>query len=256
MEKQDGAVLVSVVMPAYNAQAHIRAAVESVLAQTVTDWELLVIDDGSSDETVSILNELALVDPRIRFLQNERNMGCASTRNRGLELSRGRFVALLDSDDVWHPDKLERQLALMQNQAADVCYTSYAIVDEQGETLGNDFIVAPQTDLKAMLKRSEIGCSTAMVTAQIAQDYRFSTEYYHEDYALWLAILKDGKKAVGLTEVLVDYRMRRASRASNKLASAARRWHIYRHFLGCSVWSSCWYSAQYAVAGLKKYKKV
>lgn len=253
MQKQTP--LVSVIMPAYNAEPFIEKSIASVLAQTVRDWELIVLDDHSSDGTAELVTSLAEEDERIRLVRNERNMGTAATRNRGLELSRGLFVALLDSDDVWYPRKLEKQLQRIQSEDAQLCYCAYAMVSEQGEKCCEDFLVRPQVGLEELLSKNDIGCSTVMLNRKAADKYRFDARYYHEDYALWLTMLRDGCKAVGVTEVLTDYLVRDNSRASNKLAGAKRRWQIYRKMMGFSLWRSGYYSAQYAFAGLKKYRK-
>ena len=247
--------LVSVVMPAYNAEPFIEKSINSVLAQTVRDWELIVIDDQSSDATMQIVQSLADGDERIRIIRSEQNMGTAATRNRGMEQSRGLFVAFLDSDDIWYPRKLEKQLQRIQSEGAELCYCAYAMVSEGGEKCCEDFLVRPQVSLEDLLTKNDIGCSTVMLSRKAADKYRFHTEYYHEDYALWLTMLRDGCKAVGVTEVLTDYLVREDSRASNKLAGAKRRWQIYRKLMGFSLWRSGCYSAQYAMAGLKKYRK-
>lgn len=184
--------LVSVIMPAYGAEAYIEEAIASVQAQTYENWELLVLEDCSPDRCAQIVEDLAREDSRIRLLRNEKNMGVARTRNRGLDLCRGDYVALLDSDDLWRPTKLEKETA---------------------------------------------------------KTYRFPTDYYHEDFALWLDMLRGGRKAVGQQEVLGDYRVHSGSRASNKAGSAKRRWKIYRSFMGMSFVSSSWYLMRYALAG-------
>ena len=248
--------LVSVIMPAYNAEPYIEKSIASVLAQTVHDWELIVVDDQSTDGTVRLVEMLANEDERIRLVRNERNMGAAATRNRGLELSRGLFVALLDSDDVWYPRKLEKQLQCIQSEGAELCYCAYALVSEGGEKCCDDFLVSPQVSLESLLKKNDIGCSTVLLSRKAADKYRFDSQYYHEDYALWLTMLRDGCKAVGVTEVLTDYLVRSDSRAANKLAGAKRRWQIYRKLMGFSLWRCGCYSAQYALGGLRKYRKV
>ena len=249
------APLVSVIMPAYNAEAYIERSIGSVLAQTIGDLELIVIDDQSSDGTLKLVQSLAMLDNRIRLVRNEQNMGTAHSRNRGMELSAGRYVAFLDSDDSWYPRKLEKQLALMEQKGADLCYSSYAMVSESGQRKCDDFMVSPQVTLESMLRMSEIGCSTVVMRRQLAERYRFDRRFYHEDYALWLSVLRDGYCAVGVTEVLVDYMVHSDSRASNKLAGAQRRWQIYRRLMGLSLWRSGCYSVQYALSGLKKYRR-
>ena len=165
--------LVTVVMPAYRARDYVEAAVRSVVAQTMPRWELLVIDDCSGDDTPRIVEALAREDDRIRLIRNEENMGVARTRNRGLDMARGQFVALLDSDDVWMPEKLERQLALMEKTGADIGYCSYAIVDARGERCRPDYLVPPETDFHSMLGENVIGCSTVVLSRRVLENHRF-----------------------------------------------------------------------------------
>ena len=246
--------LVSVIMPAYNAEKYIEAAIRSVQAQTLTDWELLVIDDGSSDSTCAIVERFAAEDSRIRFLVNSQNMGTAKTRNRGLDLCRGKYVAFLDSDDIWHPEKLFRQIDLAEKSDADLIYTSYAIINEQGVKICDDFAVEEKVSIHSMLKKNSIGCSTVLLKRETTSSFRFSSDYYHEDYVLWLQMLQAGKVAVGITEVMVDYRFYTGSRASNKVASAKRRWQIYRSYMRVTVLKSLYFSVCYALNGSMKYR--
>lgn len=254
-ENTAGLPCVTVVMPAYNAERYIETAIRSVMEQTFTNWELIVIDDGSKDATMTIVEQLAQEDDRITSLRNEANMGVAKTRNRGMTRARGQYVALLDSDDVWRPEKLEKQVALAKETGADVVYCSYALVDENGRKKCDDFIVPAQTDFQASLTKGVISCSTALLSRNVTQVYQFDNTYYHEDLALWLQILKAGHIARGVTDVLADYRVMEGTRAANKLNSAAHRWQIYRKLLGFSVFKSGKLLLKYAVLGLKKYKR-
>lgn len=247
--------LISVLMPAYDSERYIAQAIESVLAQTVSDWELIVVDDRSRDNTRQIVEHFAGKDPRIRLYVNDSNCGAARTRNRGLDLCRGAYVALLDSDDIWYADKLAVQLALAEKEQADIIYCSYSIIDENGEKQCKDFIVPESTTLEDTLKKSVISCSTALLKKEVVERYRFPLNYYHEDLAMWLQLLQNGMKAVGTREVLAAYRVRSRSRASNKLLVAKRRWQIYRGFMGMSWGRSAYCFVQYAVMGLMKYRK-
>lgn len=247
--------LVSVIMPAYNAGRFVETAVRSVMTQTVTDWELLVLDDGSTDDTLTIVQRLAQLDSRIRVLPNECNMGVAKTRNRGLDLCRGEYVALLDSDDVWYPKKLETQLALIRETGADLSYCSYAIVDAAGEKTCADYLVPSKVEFRELLKQNVIGCSTVMFSAKVKEKYRFEADFYHEDYVLWLQLLRDGCKAAGCTQVLVAWRYVVNSRSFNKWNAAQKRWKIYRSYLHLEFFYSARLLAEYAIAGLRKYKK-
>lgn len=255
-ERKKAQPLVSVVMAAYNVQAYIQDAIASVQAQTVSDWELLVIDDCSTDGTRELVCTLAEADRRIRLVCNETNQGTAATRNRGFELCRGEFVALLDSDDCWRPEKLEKQLALAKQTGAELIYTSYAIVDDQGKPCGRDYIVPGQTDVDRQLRENVIGCSTVLLRREMVEQFRFSQTYYHEDYVLWLEILRAGYRAVGVMDVLVDYRLHRNSRAFNKQACARRRWHVYRSYMKLSVPKSTVCLIGYMVNGAFKYRRL
>ena len=247
--------LVSVIMPAYNVAKYIEQAIRSVMSQTVIQWELLVLDDCSTDKTCAIVQELAAADARITLHKNEHNMGVAATRNHALGLCRGRYVAFLDSDDIWYPEKLEKQLALMETTGAQLCYCAYAMIDREGKQSHADYLVPAQISYDALLEENVIGCSTVMLSAAVAQKYRFATDYYHEDYVLWLQLLKDGVPAAGCTEVLAGWRHLDQSRSANKLRSAYKRWVIYRKYLKLPLIRSVWLLCNYALAGLKKYRK-
>lgn len=248
--------LVSVVMPTYNAEKYIKEAIESVLSQTVSDIELLVIDDCSKDATAEIVREFAARDPRVKLLVNEKNLGAGHTRNQGLAIFEGRHISFLDSDDYWDPCLLEKMLARREECGADIVYCSYSIVDENGRKLCNDFIVPEETDFEKSLVRSVITCSTVLIDGELGRKISFPTNVYHEDIALWFRLLRDGAKACGVTEILACYRQHEGSRSSSKLASAYRRWPIYRKYLGFSVMQSAVYMIKYAYYGLIKYKKL
>lgn len=247
-------VKVSVVMPAYNAEAYIEKAIESVLDQTERSIELLVVDDCSQDGTAAVVEAMAARDDRIHLIRNEKNIGTAGCRNKALDLCSGAYVAFLDSDDVWHPEKVERQIKHLQETGADLCYTSYQVVHQAGSRIRKDYYVIPEVTLKALLKQNWIGCSTVMLTAETAGKYRFPTGFYHEDYVFWLRMLQDGIKAVGVTDVLMYYSFSSSSRAGNKARAAKRRWIVYRKYMNFSLVKTAWYMAHYAIAGVKKYK--
>lgn len=245
---------ISVIMPAYNMERYIEEAIRSVMAQTVSDWELLVLDDCSEDATCSIVETLAAEDERIRLIRMECNSGVAAVRNRGFELSRGDFVALLDSDDVWCPEKLEKQLQRLEHTGADIAYCSYGVIDADSNQTRNDYTVPERTDFEAMLRENEIGCSTVLLRRKIVEKYRFDTDFFHEDYLLWLRLLQDGYTAAGCSEVLVKWRYIASSRSFNKLKSARNRWKIYRKYLKLPFWKSVKLLCAYALAGLRKYR--
>lgn len=246
---------VSIVMPAYNAERFIEESIRSVIGQTYEDWELLVINDCSSDSTDTIIKKLATEDDRIKLIDNEKNLGVADTRNKGFDMCKGSYIALLDSDDVWFSDKLERQLILAKETGADIIYCSYKMIDEHGAAVCDDFIVSEIVDFESCLIKSEISCSTALLSKKIIDNYRFNKNYYHEDLVLWLQLLHDGYKARGISDVLVSYRLLDSGRSSKKLRSALNRWRIYRKYLKLSVFKSLKSIAKYAFLGVKKYRK-
>ena len=244
---------VSVVMPAYNMERYIGAAIHSVQEQTYSNWELLVIDDGSGDSTCDIVERLAKEDRRIRLIRNKKNIGVAQTRNRGFELASGKYVALLDSDDLWRKEKLARQISLAEETGADVIYCSYAIIGETGRKICDDFIVPQITDFEKCLSKIVISCSTALLSREVYKNYRFNPDYYHEDLVFWLQVLQDGLVVSGVTDVLADYRVHEGTRASNKLRTAVNRWKVYRSYFGLPVGKSVIVFAIYAFLGVKKY---
>ncbi len=245
--------LVSVIMPVHNGERYIEAAVRSVMNQSYKNWELFVIDDSSTDNTAAILDCLAAEDERVCFIKNPDNMGTAGTRNRGLELSKGDYVAFLDADDIWKPDKLELQLKKLVEEKADLVYSSYDIVDEDGESVRSAYIVSETATFEGLLKENIIGCSTVILTKELADKYKFVEDYYHEDYCLWLNILRDGYKAVSCSQVLVEWRLITSSRSFDKRNSAIYRWKIYREYLNLSFFKSVRLFFHYFVGGIKKY---
>lgn len=247
----NNSTLVSVVMPAYNAERFIEETIQSVVWQTYENWELIVVDDCSTDGTRSLVMQWADRDSRITLLPCRENGGVAKARNVGIAAAKGRWIALLDSDDLWMADKLEKQLKLAEETGAELIYCSYALMSPERETI---FLVPEETDYEKTLVQSVISCSTVLMEKSIAQRYPFSSTYYHEDYILWLSILRDGHRARGCREVLAKYRLHPNSRASNKWNSARQRWVVYREYLHLPLFKSCKVFVRYTLAGLKKYK--
>lgn len=247
--------LVSVVMPCYNSEQFIVETINSVTAQTYTNWELLVVDDCSSDRSVSLIEQLEAQDSRIHLLINAKNSGVSAARNRGMDICKGKYIALLDSDDLWKKEKLAKQVELAKETKADIVYCSYGMIDESNQKLWTDFIVPPKTDLYHMLDTSVISCSTALFSKEIADNYRFPQQYINEDYAFWMTLLKDGFQARGVQEVLAEYRVRKNSRAYNKLHVAKGRWEIYRKVLGLTFGKSIQAFWKYTINGIRKYTK-
>lgn len=247
--------LISVIMPSYNAESYIREAIDSALSQTYGNFELIVIDDCSADSTPDIVREYRKRDARVRFLANERNIGAAGTRNRGIDEARGEYFAFLDSDDIWRSDKLEKQLGLLSASGKSLCYSSYSLTDESGTKCGADYIVPASTDFEHLLRENCINSSTVLISREALGAHCFLSEYMHEDYVLWLDLLRDGCACIGCTEVLADYRLHTGSKSANKLISALNRWRVYRRYLKLPFFKSLGCFSVYAVKAFRKYRK-
>ena len=243
---------VSVIMPAYNAERYLEQAVASVRAQTITDWELLILDDASTDSTAAVAEACAASDVRIRFYRNEQNLGSAATRNRALTLARGPWIAFLDSDDLWRADKLERQLLLAQQSGAPLVYSAYTMFTDDGRK--SLYSVPARVDYEALLRENVIGCSTVLLRRDALGDHRFSPEFYHEDYALWLELLRSGCSAAGCTEPLMDWRVHANARSFNKQRAARSRWQIYRRAERLPLGKSLRVFTVYAARGARKVR--
>lgn len=250
-EIKNDAPLVTVIMPAYNAARFIDKAIESVVSQSLSDWELLVIDDCSTDDTYYLASQYK--DPRICVLRNEENSGVAKTRNRGIELAKGIHIAFLDSDDIWHPQKLQKQLEKMEAEKADLCYCAYEIIGLNGEKSRADYLVSETARFEDILKVNYIQCSAMLIRTQVVRKYMFNTDFFHEDYILGLDILRDGHKAVGCKELLLQWRYLENSRSFNKKKAARNRWRIYREYLHLPLHKAAFAFVHYTYAGFRKY---
>lgn len=246
---------VTVIMPAYNMEKFIEPAIRSVMAQTFEQWEMLVVDDCSADGTCAIVERLAAEDSRVRLIRNEENIGVAGTRDRGIDMCESPYVAFLDSDDIWCPEKLEKQLEKLQQTGADFCYSSYAIIGKDGSKVREDYIVPETVDYSQQMKENHIGCSTVLIKRDVVSPYHFTTGFYHEDYILWVRLLRDGYRAVGCREILTQWRYIDNSRSFNKYRAAQNRWRIYRQYLKLPLGKSIWFFCNYAVGGMRKYLK-
>lgn len=223
--------LVSIIVPVYNVKKYITATIESVLAQTYTNWELLLIENGSTDGTREFLEQYLQKNPddRIRYVAMGENAGAAAARNYGMDISFGRFVAFLDSDDLWQREKLEHQVAFMQKKDAAFSFTGYEFADETGTGTGK-IVHVPKTLLyKQALQNTTIFTSTVMFdTKKLPKESLHMPLVKSEDTALWWRILRSGETAYGLQENLVLYRRIANSLSSNKLEALRRIWNLYR----------------------------
>ena len=239
-------------MPLYNAKEFVREAIDSVLAQSHADWELLVVDDCSNDGSVQIVREYAESDKRIRLFCLEQNSGPAVARNRAIAEATGRYIAFLDADDLWLPHKLQRQLEFMEANDLAFTYSGYGVIDEEGREIAT-FRPPQSLTYRSLLKTNPIGCLTAIYDTQKLGKVYMPDILKRQDYGLWLKILKRIDTARGLTESLALYRKRKNSVSSNKLKAAFYQWKIYRKVEGLGLFESMFYFMHYAYNGFKKY---
>ena len=248
--------MVSIVMPAYNAAGTIRASIESVLAQTVSDWELIVIDDGSKDDTAAILAQLAAEDSRIRFLQNETNSGASFTRNRAVALAEGEWIAFLDSDDMWHPQKLEKQLALAaEHPDMVICYTASSFINDEGKPYGYVMQAERQTTYKTLLRKNLLSCSSVMIRSSVMKGVKMPNDRMHEDYYVWLTVVRSCGIAYGINEPLLIYRLCENSKSSNRLKSAGMLFNAYRA-VGYNLIVAGVYTLRYTAHSISKRRNI
>jgi teichuronic acid biosynthesis glycosyltransferase TuaG len=244
--------LVSVVTPSWNVARLIGATIESVQAQTLTDWELVIADDCSTDETAAVVQSYAAKDPRVHLIRQPRNGGPALARQAAIERAQGRFIAFLDSDDLWLPAKLERQVAFTREQRAPLSFTAFRRINEAGSTTGRLIGVPRSLSYDQLLKNTSIATLTALVDRDITGPIAMKNEPY-DDFCLWLSILKPGRVAHGLNEDLARYRVRGVSVSSRPLRSAGWVWHIYRNVERLPLLQSAWCFAHWgARAWLKR----
>ncbi|WP_103588448.1 glycosyltransferase family 2 protein [Campylobacter concisus] len=245
---------VTIIMPSYDSEKFIIESIESVLAQTYSNWELIIVDDCSPDDSNKIITKYVDSDGRIKLIKLQKNSGPAVARNTAIEAASGRYIAFLDSDDVWLPNKLETQINFMHNNDLAFTYSSYRLVGEDNEHLGV-FITKDKISYFDMLKTCSVGCLTAIYdTKKIGKQY-MPLILKRQDYGLWLKILKLIGETKGISEPLATYRIRKNSVSSNKVKAAKYQWKIYRDIEKLSFLKSLYYFVFYAYNGVTKYKK-
>ena len=238
--------MVSIVVPVYNAAPYIGHTIASVQAQSCDSWELILIDNGSSDDSRAICEQAAGEDPRIRTASGGK--GAAGARNLGISLARGRYIAFLDADDIWLPEKLSSELAFMEDRGAGFAFTSYEFGDENAVPTGKKVHAPASLDLARALTRTVIFTSTVMIDRElIPEELIHFPDIESEDTAMWWTILKAGYTAYGLDRVLTIYRRPAVSLSSNKARSIRRIYGLYRNIAGLSPASSVCRMAGWAV---------
>lgn len=237
--------LVSVIMPCYNATSHLKEAIESVLVQSYSNLELLIVDDASTEPVQDIVSEY-LIDKRVRFIQQLENQGVAITRNVGLMNSKGRYIAFLDSDDLWHKDKLEQQLNIMNTYQVPFVYSAYEVIRNTSKNVINIIQVPQFMNYQNLMKNTIIGCLTVLIDRKKTGYFEMPTISVGEDTATWLNILKEGHIAYGIRKPLAKYRVSEFSLSSNKWNMVKGTWKMYRQTQHLNFFSTCYYFSCYA----------
>ena len=246
---------ISIITPAFNAEKTIRETVESVKKQTFTDWEMIIVDDCSTDKTASIVLDLIKEDGRIKLLSLAENQGVAKARNEALKIATGRFIAFVDSDDLWTENKLMRQREIMLSNGYALTYTAYAVLktDGHGESVaGKSFIKVPKKmTYKKIFYNTSIACLTVMVDKQKTGEFYMAEIEHTEDQCAWQQALKNANTyAVGINENLAFYRVGGKSLTANKKKAARLQWKTYREYHKFGLLKSAVYFFLYAAGAL------
>ena len=244
--------LVSIIMPLYNCENYVTEAIQSVVAQSYENWELIVVDDCSTDRSYFIVQDIMDDESRIKLHKMSKNSGVASVRNYATKEATGKYIAFLDCDDVWLPEKLEKQIVMMQKDKVFLSYAAYATIDENSNVTGL-FNVSKEVTYDDMLKSSTIGTLTMVYNADELGKCYFK-DIGHEDYVMKLELVKRIESAHGITEPLAKYRIVNRSLSRNKLKAALWQWKIYRNIEKLPLYKAIYYFGWYTFKGFFKYR--
>ena len=244
--------LVSIITPSYNSTKFIKECIDSVLAQTYQEWEMLIVDDCSKDDSVEYIQSLIANEPRIKLMPLDKNVGAAMARNRAIEEAQGRYIAFLDSDDIWLPNKLEVQLSFMKEHNYPFTFSAYNSISEDGSEEFKTINVPQSLTYNQYLADTIIGCLTVIIDKEQTGDFRMPNIRSSHDMALWLDILKRGFKAYGLNENLAKYRLVSNSNTAKKYKAIKEVWDVYRNIEHFGIIKSAYYWIQYLYHAIKK----
>ncbi|WP_024621019.1 glycosyltransferase family 2 protein [Metaclostridioides mangenotii] len=244
--------LVSIITPVYNSEKFLSETIECIQNQTYKNWQLLLIDDCSNDNSSEVIKRYSEHESRIKYIKLDNNSGAAVSRNKGLSLAEGRFVAFADSDDLWDSKKLEKQVGYMLKKNVGFTFTSYRYMKEDG-TKTNKVARAPEKiDYEGLLRNTIIGCSTVVIDRDILGNFEMPLVRRGQDTATWLQLLKTEKYAYGIYDDLVFYRLVGNSISSNKIKALKRTWNTYRNVEKLSLPKSMYVFCFYVFNAIKK----
>lgn len=249
--------LVSIITPIYNGEKYIEECIKSVLNQSYKNIEMIIIDDGSTDNSENIIKKYTNSFPFIKYIKCNENNGVWAARNIGLENANGRFISFLDADDLYKKNKIKNQVNFMLNNNYSFTYTAYDLINENSISLNKVIKAKKYEDYETLLKGNDIGCLTVMIDRiKIDTVIRFEN-YHHEDFVLWLKILKNNVVAYGLDEVLSSYRKSNSSLSHNKIKAAMWTWNIYINIERLPLNKALYCFSKYIMNGFRKnsYKK-
>jgi len=242
--------LVSIITPSYKSVEYISSTIDSVINQTYQNWEMIIVDDCSPDNTNDIIEVYIKKDSRVRLVRLDENVGPANARNRGIEEAKGKYISFLDSDDIWLPEKLKKQIGFMCKNNLLLTYSSYFTIDEFNKNI-NTRISNNSINYNDMLKSNRIGNLTGIYDCEKLGKF-YMDDVGHEDYTLWLKIMKKIGQTQGLIEPLAKYRILSNSISANKLKVLKWQWHIYRNIINLNIFKSSYYFIWYIYYALKK----
>ena len=247
--------LISIITPMYNASKYVAQTLESVLKQTYQNWEMIIVNDGSKDNSADIVSKYTEKDSRIHLI-NQLNGGSAAARNNALRHARGRYISFLDSDDLWESDFLEKQIRFIKEKNATIVFASYKRIDENNNEFLRPFIVPDKVNYKSLLKTCSISCLTAMYDKEKTGEVFFNEALrsLRDDLAFWLSILKRIDYAYGNKDVLASYRVFITSTSGNKKKIIKPQFNIYRNIEKLNFVTSVYYLVCWAINGIKKYR--
>jgi len=242
--------LVSVVIPYYKKKKFIKQGILSVLSQSYKNLEIFIIYDDETKTDLDFINNIKNLDARIKLIINKKNLGAGNSRNKAIENSKGKFIAFLDSDDIWHPLKLSKQIEFMNKNNFPITHTSYNIVDEANKKVGNRFAI--NLKFSDLLKSCDIGLSTVILEKKLLHNIRFSNLKTKEDYVLWLQLTKKGYEFKAFEEYLTDWRLTSNSLSSSTIQKLLDGFRVYNKFMNFNFFLSLYYLFFLSLNYLKK----
>lgn len=244
--------LISVITPVYNAETYISVTIDSVMNQTYSNLEHILVDDCSSDMSETIIKKLAEKDSRIKYIKLKENSGAAVARNKGLENAKGRYIAFIDSDDIWKKEKLEKQLSFMKSNQHVFTYTNYETITVEGEIKKNNMRVPDKINYTGLLKNTAIACSTVMIDQKAIGKFRMPLVRKGQDTATWLTILRNLPYAYGMQDIMTSYRKVPGSISSNKVEALKRTWNTYYRLEKLPLHKAIYYFLFYTFNAVRK----